>query len=710
MKSFKFIALCTMLVVSSLYCKASHILSMHCTYEYVAIDSYRVNLVLSRDCQGLSLPLSVPIQVHSPSLGLTTSYTLSAAGSVVQAAGGCLLGTTCTNIFSTIPGVEYQSYTGIVYLQSGTNDFQFSYSDCCRSAAVLNTSGGSAVNSWLDRSTGANNAPVFSNSYSYIVQANGVATTFSLGAYEPDGDSLVYSTRAPIQSIFNGAQTAATYNSGYSVANPLGTGGSASINPSTGDITVLSATAGTYVLVVEVKEYRNGVYIGSTMQDFTVMFTAGTNVSPTLSGINGGTAITLVHAVCPSSAVAFTINSSDANAADSTFLTLVSNSASGTFTTTATQQQSGTYTWTPTVGDVRTAPYAFTFMVSDNACPQGVSSRTFLVYLIQCNTDTVWPGDANADFIVNNIDFLSLGLANGKTGSVRAGANGTWTPQYCPNWATSFTNTVNHKHADCDGNGSASIVTDAAAISSNYGQWHNKTRNAGRVVRGVPELWAQPTTTIAPGSKVSFDLKLGSVTNTCADFYGIASSVTTNKPNFVDSIVVRLGASTWSSDVYAFSKKISSNRVDLAVSKSNGSGLTSYGNVAVIDVYLKSEAVVGDSIQILLEDTKVIAASEQSIVTSQPVNRFQIVSPQSIADAGLAALSVFPNPALSYIEVANPLGIAFNGKVMDAKGVLVASFTESVHRLDVSTLPYGTYLVTIQQADGLRTHIVLQHR
>ena len=74
--------------------------------------------------------------------------------------------------------------------------------------------------------------------------------------------------------------------------------------------------------------------------------------------------------------------------------------------------------------------------------------------------DCVWPGDANADGIVDMKDFMSWGFAFGASGPARAEVSSSYTAQIAPaDWPSSFApnhdlaSGVNFKHADCNGDG-----------------------------------------------------------------------------------------------------------------------------------------------------------------------------------------------------------------------------------------------------------------
>lgn len=83
--------------------------------------------------------------------------------------------------------------------------------------------------------TPCNSSPQFSNPpVPYICQ--GQPYTFNQGAFDPENDSLSYSLGPCYNTLPN---TLVTYAAGFSQNAPLGSSWNVSINPTTGDITVV---------------------------------------------------------------------------------------------------------------------------------------------------------------------------------------------------------------------------------------------------------------------------------------------------------------------------------------------------------------------------------------------------------------------------------------------------------------------------------------
>ena len=72
-----------------------------------------------------------------------------------------------------------------------------------------------------------------------------------------------------------------------------------------------------------------------------------------------------------------------------------------------------------------------------------------------CESDCIWPGDANADGIAKEDDllYLSIGISQGSTGPQRTPPSIVWSPQPGEDWGVIFFDGKEFKHADFNGDG-----------------------------------------------------------------------------------------------------------------------------------------------------------------------------------------------------------------------------------------------------------------
>ncbi len=187
---------------------------------------------------------------------------------------------------------EYGEYSFTVDLPVNAQGYIASWQTCCRVSNPLPSNifqttgtGGTGV-TYTTRISGTNQLDTAKNSSPQFVTSLDLVChnspfTWNFSAYDPDGDSLVYSftpaynrTTAvdanptiPTQPSSSGNPDFpyVTYINGYTAGQPLGT--QAYIDPKTGIIQGISPAVGRYVVAVYVREYRKGVFIGEHRKD-----------------------------------------------------------------------------------------------------------------------------------------------------------------------------------------------------------------------------------------------------------------------------------------------------------------------------------------------------------------------------------------------------------------------------------------------------------
>ncbi|MDW8334660.1 MAG: hypothetical protein RMM53_10635, partial [Bacteroidia bacterium] len=81
----------------------------------------------------------------------------------------------------------------------------------------------------------------------------------------------------------------------------------------------------------------------------------------------------------------------------------------------------------------------------------------------------VWPGDCNADRVVDLGDLFFCASGYGQTGPARANQGVSWTAYLSDNWPTSLNyrgTPVNAAHLDANGDGSVNLFDVAATIAN----------------------------------------------------------------------------------------------------------------------------------------------------------------------------------------------------------------------------------------------------
>jgi gliding motility-associated-like protein len=263
--------------------RASHIVGGDIYYDYLGGNNYRFYVTVYRDCLSTGAafddPLPLGIYTQNNSQPYQTLY-LTFPGSVILPVvfnNPCV--TPPTNIC-----VEKAVYTIVVNLPPIPGGYTVSYQRCCRGPNITNltqpdNTGLTLVAHVPGTETGAtaNSSPRFTN-YPPLLLCNNDDLIFDHSATDPDGDQLVYSLVSP----WSGANSVnpapnpppappyfpVTWAGTFSAANPLGTGATISIDPTTGILTASPQLLGLFVVGIRVQEYRNGVLIGETLRDF----------------------------------------------------------------------------------------------------------------------------------------------------------------------------------------------------------------------------------------------------------------------------------------------------------------------------------------------------------------------------------------------------------------------------------------------------------
>lgn len=360
----------------------THAAGSDLTYTCLGGNQYRLEATFYRDCNGIAEPSFITFYYRSTSCGFNYNVTATPdAGSGVEISVPCSSAvSTCNG--GTESGVKKFVYHATINLPGNCADWVFSYSVCCRNCTITTIQDpcGSGSNLYVEARLNnlnaiCNTSPVFSNNPIAFV-CLGQNFNFNQGVYDADGDSLSYSFITPK----TGPTTQVQFIAPASVSAPLASSTPFLINPVTGDINFTPSQIQVGILAVLVKEFRNGVLIGSVIRDIQVYTTSCNNVIPSASGINGTTNYDVT--VCPGQTVCFTVYTSDADSTQSVSA-FINNAIQGsTVTNTGGPRPEINFCWTPDLDDVDLLPNSFTITVRDNSCPSnGLQTFSYNIFV-----------------------------------------------------------------------------------------------------------------------------------------------------------------------------------------------------------------------------------------------------------------------------------------------------------------------------------------
>ncbi len=411
----------------------SHLVGSEIYYSCTATPGiYKVTVKLFRDCSGiqlcancpsgLSAACSIPLNITGASgICYGTNYgtqtilvvTSQSAYDIVQLCNSVT--SICSNCGSRTPGsfspgVEVYTFEGNVNLTAipvACCQVSVSYNTCCRNSTITTLVNASTLNFNSEAiintcSAPCNSSPVFKTPIDFVLCA-GQDANLSMGADDPDGDSLSYA----FGEATVGPGASAPYVSPYSPIVPLAYLGAPiqsppanppvgiNINKVTGDVFFRPLGYLVAPLVVEVKQWRttDGVRTlrGTNRRDlmiYSINCPANTPVSIKKYDTTGIFLSNFIYNpynfdsawICPGQRYCRVFVASDA---DTNYITdlswLTPDNMQGVRverlydtllrSSMGPRQDSIKFCWTPSENTGRNAPYIFTFMARDRKCP-----------------------------------------------------------------------------------------------------------------------------------------------------------------------------------------------------------------------------------------------------------------------------------------------------------------------------------------------------
>ncbi len=478
---------------------ASHAQSTDLTYQCLGGNKYQINLSFYRDCAGVAAPNTTSINIASASCNQNFNVTLSQiTGTGIEVSPICSQVTTqCSG--GIYPGVQEYKYTGTITLPAQCSDWIFSFSLCCRNAAIGTILNPSIENIYVEAhlnnlNYSCNNSPTFSNAPVPFVCA-GQPYCFNNGSSDIDGDSLSYTLITPKTS----ANTQVTYTAPYSAIQPLASSPAITFNTATGDMCMFPTQLQVTVFAILVEEWRNGILIGSVMRDIQLRTISCTNNNPYTTGINGTGKFSLT--ACAGLPINFSIPTFDIDASQNVTIKLNNGIAGASFSVLGTSRQMGVFTWIPTTADISNLSHNFTVTIQDNNCPfngSQIYSFSIIVTGITISTTSTDAncgasnGTATVQIIYGIGPYIYQWLPNvGNKGFQNGLQAGTYTINVTSAVGCIATSTTSIGSGSAPGN----VLMSSSNVSCFAGSDGTATANANGGTQPYSYLWSNGETT-----------------------------------------------------------------------------------------------------------------------------------------------------------------------------------------------------------------------
>lgn len=340
-------------------------------------------------------------------------------------------------------------------------------------------------------------------------------------------------------------------------------------------------------------------------------------------------------------------------------------------------------------------------------------TSSIMVTVVACS-DSVWPGDADYNGIVNNDDLLPIGLGYDSTGPARPVQGIVWQADAATPWAHDFLSyvpSVNYRYADCNGDGVIDSL-DVSAINQNYSLLHFKTNGPAPYRSGLPTLYAVASAdSLHPGDSLTVHFVLADSVLPVYDFYGMAFTYHYDA-SLVDSAATSM---TYTNSWIGGTDKISMARIQhgtgeiqTAVSRITHSARYGQGAIGYATFKVRSDLSVQALPAIInagyISDLHAVnpAGGEVALNTSADTTFIAAVAPLGIAETAAAAISLHPNPANDKITITADdiiTGIAITDAI-GKEAITTKEFNGHTVSVNVSGFSSGLYFVQVKTIHG----------
>jgi Secretion system C-terminal sorting domain len=337
----------------------------------------------------------------------------------------------------------------------------------------------------------------------------------------------------------------------------------------------------------------------------------------------------------------------------------------------------------------------------------------------------VWPGDVNSNGVVNNIDFLGLGLAYNSIGPARNLQSTNFQPIIASPWAGSFADGTNYANADCNGDGLVNFLYDAFPIFDHYDSKHGLLEPdifmVGTSIDYALTLGDLPTmNNVISGQNVELPILLGNINHPIEDFYGIAFSIHID-PTYIDpsTVEVDMTETSWANpdnDRISASFSPQTTRKDVALVRIDHNDKNGYGRIGKLN-FIVIDDVVGlhgqlrvilDSIRMIDKFGDMIAVEGDTLILNVNFDSSPI---SNLPREEVQNLEIFPNPANQYFSLKTNISIEHITLSNMIGEVLLEKYNyNQEEKISVATVPFGVYLLKIETKSGvLYQKIIISH-
>ena len=345
-------------------------------------------------------------------------------------------------------------------------------------------------------------------------------------------------------------------------------------------------------------------------------------------------------------------------------------------------------------------------------------------------TTITWPGDANNNDTVSFLDdAVYVGLAMGFAGPERDDSlyywDQGWASSFAADWPTTFSGGLNHKHADCNGDGlidssDFNLYTNFAMMSFSQMMPPVLIIPPWRLASfsGIGDLLLVPEhDTVTAGDNIRFYLVAGTPGALIDSIYGIALTATLDTSLLSTSPSMTLYNSDFGNPATNLMAYDFVSNVDLGfpnyrtdyfaiVTRTDQQNVYALGDT-IAEINMLSDATIATttSLSFLLTGQRGITVSESDVIMSG-YNASVVITPVPVGIPDPTKLSVhlFPNPAKNSIRLTTGDPGAVEVTILDMKGRILIQKSMIWHagaEIDLSEFSPGIYIAEIRKGEAV---------
>lgn len=333
----------------------------------------------------------------------------------------------------------------------------------------------------------------------------------------------------------------------------------------------------------------------------------------------------------------------------------------------------------------------------------------------------VWPGDANNNGVVNNVDLLQIGMAYNNFGPERPNPSSTWQAHPATPWSLVAGNGINMAYTDANGDGLINFYYDAFPVYVHYGLTHG-TVTPDPYPPGIPgvdaplylDSFSSPIQ-VQGGAVLHLPLVLGTPATPVEDLYGIAFSLHVDPQIInVDDVTVDLDQISWANpdnDRIHAVYPVSDTRLDIGWVRTDHNERSGAGPIGIVSFIIIDDVIsLEQQFQIRIDSIHLIDRFGNQTAVAGDTLQITLL-PDALTSApqpGAAAVQAWPNPAQDRIWLKAPEAIQ-EAVLSDALGRVVARFQPGSQEAEwpLPALPPGVYWLEAQLHDRVFRQIIV---